>query len=981
MPPPDAPPPSKRRRTLSPQPPHRPTSRSPPAAKPARRNPLEGFDEDEELPAEGDARHRHGHAVAARDSTTGGGGGGGGDEDKDEEDEHCAICLSPIENKTVVYPCHHGQFCWGCIRAWTDQSRKCPLCLGPIEHLIHNVRSPKDYQVHYLLPLHAIASTSTAASDLLPPRGNRPRIHQALPRHALYGHSHHNRYSSAARRNNEDETTWRERQEERALERRRYIYREGLYAKHVASNRYTGFKPFSPQTFATNADLKAKVIKFIRRELQVFPAVDVAFLTTYLVSIASQLDLRSSAAIRLIADFLSEQDAQHLVHEITTFARSPFKSLDGYDRFVQYGRPHRDVPEPRDLEDHIIKPEDLQRDAPRFEEHMWRNQPEDDAAERARPRPPPPVANLPPHPSREVLRSSQGDMLRDGGADKGYGPRAREPSPPPLPGPPRRYSGGGAGSRRRSTPSPPREPDWRDRDERYTGSYYLSSQSRRDGVKGGRYPPPPSWARGQERRYREERERRRSRSSSRQPRHRSPSPRAQQRSASGSRSPSPARSLRSRHPRSPSGSWRERSSSRSRTLQSNSRSPAPEGERGRSRSLTPLRRTASQTPPRAANDPVDAEQDDAISLIGPSFSSAAPTPRAATPTASGPGAQRPTLSIFGAARRLLANGRVVTLSEDGRASLHSGPEARELPVSGPAATTRDTSGKGKGKAAATLPPHAGGEPYDAVPGARPASPAGKSLLARLGGAAPASVASTVPPNAPATPAPASAPVPGPVTAPAAAAAGPSLRAKLQARLTAEYREALAAQAAPSAAAAGKGGGDLQARLTAEKALAHEELTRAKVQAALAARSRGAVEEAAARNAPTTFSQATRELLLARLEEERLLAERAHALGSAHGAGAYELDCAYGHEVDYAPLLEPFAAPPPRALASAIPPPASPLPPVAPTAPKAPPAKSENALKATLLEKRKAAVEAELRQKLLAKRKSAGGEGGSGTAPK
>jgi len=45
------------------------------------------------------------------------------------------------------------------------------------------------------------------------------------------------------------------------------IYREGLYAKHVASNRYTGFKPFSPQTFASNSELKAKVIKFIRREV------------------------------------------------------------------------------------------------------------------------------------------------------------------------------------------------------------------------------------------------------------------------------------------------------------------------------------------------------------------------------------------------------------------------------------------------------------------------------------------------------------------------------------------------------------------------------------------------------------------------------------------------------------------------------------------------------------------------------------------
>ncbi|KAK4705590.1 hypothetical protein P7C70_g607, partial [Phenoliferia sp. Uapishka_3] len=129
--------------------------------------------------------------------------------------------------------------------------------------------------------------------------------------------------------------------EERAIERRRYIYREKLFAKHVASNRYTGFKPVSPANVATNSNLKARVIKFIRRELQVFPHVDVSFLTTYLISIASQLDLRSASAIRLIADFLSEEDAEHLVHEIVTFARSPFNSLEAYDRVIQYGRPAR----------------------------------------------------------------------------------------------------------------------------------------------------------------------------------------------------------------------------------------------------------------------------------------------------------------------------------------------------------------------------------------------------------------------------------------------------------------------------------------------------------------------------------------------------------------------------------------------------------------------------------------------------------------
>jgi hypothetical protein len=46
------------------------------------------------------------------------------------------------------------------------------------------------------------------------------------------------------------------------------LYRENLYAKHVASNRYTGFKPFGPQMLASNPELKAKVVKFIRREVR-----------------------------------------------------------------------------------------------------------------------------------------------------------------------------------------------------------------------------------------------------------------------------------------------------------------------------------------------------------------------------------------------------------------------------------------------------------------------------------------------------------------------------------------------------------------------------------------------------------------------------------------------------------------------------------------------------------------------------------------
>ncbi|GAA5998305.1 uncharacterized protein JCM10292_001110 [Rhodotorula paludigena] len=906
MDPADAGPPPKRRRTSSPRPAPRRSSlaedrhpaHSPPAPRAARRNPLEGFNDEEELPDEEDRRSDGDRGLEDDD---------GGAADGEDDEEHCAVCLSPIENKTVVSPCHHGQFCWNCIRAWTDQSRKCPLCLGPIEHLIHNIRSASDYQIHYLLPLHALSASTSSSLDYLPPRGNRrPRLNPTLPRHALYGR---NRFSSSARLNNEDETTWRERQEQRALERRRYIYREDLYAKHVASNRYTGFKPFSPQTFVNNADLKAKVIKFIRRELQVFPTVDIAFLTTYLVSIASQLDLRSSAAIRLISDFLSEQDAQHLVHEITTFARSPFTTLEGYDRFVQYGRPAREIPKAKELEALVHDVDELSREAPRFEEHMRRRRAEDEAVERARPKPPPPMsATLPGRPSEETRRrASQGDTYRNGGGDSGYAERRADRRRSPSPDPPMRERTERArpkGYRRSPSPGPSREPSWRDRDERYTGSYYVSSQSRRDLPRGGgaRYAQHPA-PRGRGRRfdYRDERPR----SPSREQRYRSPSP-----PRSSRRSPSPALSPR-RHSLSPA--------------------PLPRASprrRSRSRSATPLRRTASATPP----PPVEADEEDAISLVGPTFSSHAASPRHSSPPAQEQQADaRPMISIFGAARRLLGNGRVVTVGADGRASLQSSAEARAVSVNG-ASKGRVANGQeaapGEG---VPRPQHQ--EPYDAAPSRRPASSAGKSLLARLGGVADTSASPSTASSSPANDA-------------------DSLRAKLQARLTAEYREALASRSSSNgsngtATVAGKSDlrSLLQTRLQAEKALAYEELTRAKVQASLAASRSARAEHDEER---TTYSQATRDLLMARLEEERLLHE-----GVVAGGGGLT---GYDFEQDYssvAPAPPPPVTPPANSSSRAA---------AAPPAGSMNAAKSETSLKAALLEKRKAAVEDELKKR-------------------
>lgn len=769
-----------------------------------------------------------------------------------------------------------------------------------------------------MLPLHAVTGSSSADLAALPPRNRHPTTrtgtNPTLPRHALYGRS---RYSSSARVDQRDDSTWREREEERALERRRYIYREGLYAKHVASNRYTGFKPFSPQTFANNVDLKAKVIKFIRREvrfwarglpacpnahrpraspsrpqLQVFPAVDVAFLTTYLVSIASQLDLRSPSAIRLISDFLSEQDAQHLVHEISTFARSPFSSLEGYDRFVQYGRPQREAPKEAELDALVHDPADLGRDAPRFEAHMRRRRAEEQAAANERPRPPPPVSG-----SMSMAR-------RPVEQDRGYGP--------PRDGGHRRSSGP---TRSRRALSPPREPDWRDRDQRYTGSYYASSESRRS--HRGRSSRGPARDQHSHPRHPDRRERREGAVDDSYP-----SAVSTRYNARDERMHSPGR--RRDHRRTPSPPRKSGTGSSSRKRRD---SPPPAGSaRGRSRSRTPSERGTTTPSPSRSPSPNRSAADEAgrprstVAAVGRLGEEHERPHTAATEDLSGSTAKarlRPTLAIFGAAKRLLGNGRVVTLSQDGRASLQ--PQSEDPPP-----------GEADGLAAPAEQPRQ----QDSYVPARP----------------------------------------GPTTP-------NSLRAKLQARLTAEYREALASRsndATPASLAAGLAGakGDksdlrslLQSRLQAEKALAYEDLVRSRAASSLA-EARG--QAAAATRAPTmslaafgdefedgttTFSQATRDLLMARLEEERLLAHEefdagADAFGTGPASGSvWDSDAhfSYGYEgvpdSNHAEADVRVASPDQEETVD--PPPAN---------------KSESSLRAALLAKRQANLEAELKKR-------------------
>ncbi|KAG8683668.1 hypothetical protein FRC09_015932, partial [Ceratobasidium sp. 395] len=65
---------------------------------------------------------------------------------------------------------------------------------------------------------------------------------------------------------------------DRAIEKRRWVYRHGLFAKHIASNAHTRFRPNpTPQQITNSPELQSRCQMFVRRELRVWPNMDVEY--------------------------------------------------------------------------------------------------------------------------------------------------------------------------------------------------------------------------------------------------------------------------------------------------------------------------------------------------------------------------------------------------------------------------------------------------------------------------------------------------------------------------------------------------------------------------------------------------------------------------------------------------------------------------------------------------------------------------------
>lgn len=137
-----------------------------------------------------------------------------------------------------------------------------------------------------------------------------------------------------------------------ALRRRRKVYFYKRYSLHVGSNPISGYRELTPQRFAHDERLVSRARKWIRRELQVFEFLyrdgddesqtrrpnNAEILLEYIIAILKIVDIQDSEgrAEDMVQEFLGKENTPLFLHELKAWLRSPYESLEEWDRNVQY---------------------------------------------------------------------------------------------------------------------------------------------------------------------------------------------------------------------------------------------------------------------------------------------------------------------------------------------------------------------------------------------------------------------------------------------------------------------------------------------------------------------------------------------------------------------------------------------------------------------------------------------------------------------
>ncbi|PYH75639.1 hypothetical protein BO82DRAFT_359854 [Aspergillus uvarum CBS 121591] len=286
-------------------------------------------------------------------------------EESENEATPCVICLEPVSEAAIAVPCKHANFDFLCLVSWLEQRRNCPLCKSDVSAVRYHLESPQGPKIYHLPPAPPANPNTSSSHPLASP------FHHHPPRRPRRARSPASRLPHQAQPSDDP------------LRRRQHIYRHQLYSLRVGSNRLSQYRELTPERFNREEELVSRARKWIRRELKVFaflnpsaagPAAgtgssagdlrstttqrqqpapplragqqrlenrrgnNAEFLLEYIIAILRTVDIKGSAgqAEELLRDFLGRENARLFLHELQAWLRSPYTSLEDWDRHVQY---------------------------------------------------------------------------------------------------------------------------------------------------------------------------------------------------------------------------------------------------------------------------------------------------------------------------------------------------------------------------------------------------------------------------------------------------------------------------------------------------------------------------------------------------------------------------------------------------------------------------------------------------------------------
>lgn len=239
----------------------------------------------------------------------------------------CVICLESISEPAIAEPCQHRNFDFLCLLSWFERNTTCPLCKA-------DVRS-----VRYA---SAIGGRERIYDVPKAIEGPEARDTAFVSHSSTYHRRRHGRSLSGVYPS-----------PDHALLRRRHVYQDQLYSFHVGSNRVSRYRELTPQLFKTDPELQRRARMWMRRELRVFECLygshsepsleqsdNAEFVLLYTMMVLKSVDMQGSsgAAVAMLSDYLGRENAQLFFHELRNWLRSPYTTLEDWDRNVQYGR-------------------------------------------------------------------------------------------------------------------------------------------------------------------------------------------------------------------------------------------------------------------------------------------------------------------------------------------------------------------------------------------------------------------------------------------------------------------------------------------------------------------------------------------------------------------------------------------------------------------------------------------------------------------